>query len=284
MTEPVAVVLDDQHLLANCLTQQLEESGLFEIGNCHDQLVGRAGTCGGDQPHQVLRWRAEPIDPGAEQAAHRTGQSASPGGRGGQLLDEEGVALRTLMDLIDQLVGGRMAQLCREQLGYLGPIERPQLHLLDTGIAGELGQHSVERVAPVELVVAVAADDGQPCGGPQAVHEPDEHVAGGCVGPVQVLQHHQHRGTVGEALEDAEHLLEERRWRGGLDRRRVAAGQRRDEPGQDVRAGPIMRSRSSSGTILTRSRSAWAMAPRVGPSTPTLIEPPTNTIAPRRRA
>ena len=50
------------------------------------------------------------------------------------------------------------------------------------------------------------------------------------------------------------------------------------------RAGPTVASRSSAGTTRTRSRSAWATAPRVGPSTPTLTEPPINTMAPRRRA
>ncbi len=59
----------------------------------------------------------------------------------------------------------------------------------------ELGEQGTQGMTPVQVVGAVGADDEQPLVGQPRQHEAQQ-VAGRGVGPVQVLEHEQHRGDV----------------------------------------------------------------------------------------
>ena len=118
-------------------------------------------------------------------------------------------------------------------LAELVAAERRERDPVHARVALELGQQRAQRVAAVELVEAVGQDDEHPLAAQRAGEEGDER-AGRRVRPVQVLEREHHGRVAAEAVEEAEHGLEEaalRRAVGPLVRRR-RAGQPREEAGQ----------------------------------------------------
>ena len=101
------------------------------------------------------------------------------------------------------------------------------------GIALDLGEQRAQRMAAVELVDAVGQDDEHALAAERAGEEGDEGAGRG-VGPVEVLEREDHRRLTAEAVEEAEHGLEEASLRGPVGPlvRRRRAGQPREEPGQ----------------------------------------------------
>jgi hypothetical protein len=139
---------------------------------------------------------------------------------------------------VDRVDQGRVELAAGDRLelgGRLAPVERGELDALHPTGPFELGEERQERVAPVELVRAVAHDeeDGAVADVPD---EEAEEVASGPVGPVEVLHDEGDRRTLGEAAQHTEDELEQAPL-GRADRERCArldleGPQVRDEPRQ----------------------------------------------------
>jgi hypothetical protein len=79
---------------------------------------------------------------------------------------------------------------------------------LHAAVAGQLAQQPAQRVPAVELVAAEAAHHQHPPR-PQVGGQVGDQVAGGAVGPVQVLQHPQQRRGGGQPLDHPHQQLEQ---------------------------------------------------------------------------
>ncbi len=112
------------------------------------------------------------------------------------------------MDPLDQLRRRRRPADPGELGGHLGPAEAGQLEALDPAAAVQLGQERPQRVAAVQLVAAVGHHQQQPAPA-QVADEEGEQVAGGAVGPVQVLHDQDGRALGAEALQQPQQQLEQ---------------------------------------------------------------------------
>jgi len=112
-------------------------------------------------------------------------------------------------------------------LGQLGPGERGQLQPLQAGQPDQLGQQRPQRMPPMQRVGPVADRQRHPTRAQRAGQEGDQ-VPGGAVGPVQVLQHQDHRGPLRAAHQHGPHGVEDLQLVQG-----VAAGPGRVDPGQE---------------------------------------------------
>ena len=83
-------------------------------------------------------------------------------------------------------------------------------------------------MGPVQLVRAVGHHHEHAFQGPLIADQEGEQVPAGPVGPVRILDGQDHRGALGEVLQQQEHLLEQPRASLAL----VAAGGRFTELGQ----------------------------------------------------
>jgi hypothetical protein len=109
-----------------------------------------------------------------------------------QLLGEERVAFAAGVDVVDQARGLLGAEQAGELLNQLGAGEPGQLQPLHAAVAGKLGEQPAQRVQAVQLVAAEGEHQQDPTG-PKVGGEEGDQVAGGAVGPVQVLHDPQQR-------------------------------------------------------------------------------------------
>jgi len=151
-----------------------------------------------------------------------------------QLLDEEGVAIRSSMDPIGQVARGRRTQDRLEHLAGVSRIEPLQVHPFDPAAAVELGEPREERVPPVQLVRAEGHDQNDPIRSDVADEERDG-LPGRHIGPMQVLDDEDDRGDLGQAMEQAQDGIQQT----GLERFALggaingdARSERRDEVGE----------------------------------------------------
>ena len=173
----------------------------------HQPALGLAGD-GGEQLQGPLGGLAQAAEAGQDRVPDR-GRHLDPG-VGQHLGDEERVAGRGRQHRAG--VGAVAAGQLLDRAGRQRPQGQPP-HLL----GGERAQHPAQRVVVAQLVVAVGQQQhaGQRRDAPGEVAE---HVQGGVVGPVHVLDDH-HRRPAGQLLVDgAEH--------------RVPPGARLHRPGQ----------------------------------------------------
>ena len=115
-----------------------------------------------------------------------------------QLLDEERVALGPGDDVADALLGNGTGAELVDETAYVGGRQGLDLDPLDAGHARPLGDLAAERVTAVEVVGAVGRDERDR--GLEAAAEQEAHqVAGGLVGPVEVLDDQQQRALAAAA-------------------------------------------------------------------------------------
>ena len=183
-----------------------------------DQLVVRlaAGHRGGaEHPLRGVGHLLDPAEqqggqPGREGAAV-VGAAADRGGDaeggGEQFLGVVGVAFGPGHDVIEH--GGVDAHRGGggQVFGQGRGIQRRQVDGDDAGQPLQFGRQRPERMAPVQVVAPVAADQRDPFPVQHPGQEGDQ-VPGRGVGPVQVLQHEQDRGGGRELGEQAEHAAE----------------------------------------------------------------------------
>ena len=199
-----------------------------------------------------------------------------------QLLGEERVALGAGQDAVDHGRGtGWPATAWRCSASSTRP--KGQLDPLQVGEADQLGQQRPQGVAAVQLVGAVAGHQGDPAA-PQGPDQEGQQVAGGAVGPVQVLDHQQQRGQLGQADQRRQHPVEQ------LDP--LEAVRRMAAPGRwPARAAAGLGTAAASGAATSaspgrvpRSRKASTKGTYRRPTSPTSMQPPTSTRTPRPSA
>ena len=108
-------------------------------------------------------------------------------------------------------------------------VSGPSATLRARGTQLELGQQRAQRVAAVQLVGPVGDDDEDALAG-QAARQERQRLARRAVGPVQVLDHQQHRALASERVEERQQALEHPRLAALLGGR-LRIGRRRAEPG-----------------------------------------------------
>jgi hypothetical protein len=109
-----------------------------------------------------------------------------------QLFSKKGVSLRTRLDAVDQGWLCRPVEDGRQQLPHLDPGKRTKLDWPYVTAAFELAEHRPQRMAPVEVIETVGADqqDSLP---PQVAGQEHEQVPRGGVCPVQILEYEDGR-------------------------------------------------------------------------------------------
>ena len=83
---------------------------------------------------------------------------------------------------------------CVQELPHARGGQRGQLHPDDAGQPGQIAHHHGQRVITAHLLGAECGQDHQPDPG-QAAAQVAQDVQGGLVGPVDVLEQEQHRGS-----------------------------------------------------------------------------------------
>ena len=195
----------------------------LQAGRGADELVVGPAPGHRRRAEHPLRAVGQLLHP-AEQERRQPGGQGAPFGRiaaderGEQFLGVVGVALGAGHDVVQldrvDAAGRRRHQVLGQGRGQvLGQgrgIQRGEIDRDDAGQPEQFGHHGPERVPPVQVVGPVGADQRDPFPVQHAGEERDQ-VPGGGIGPVQVLEHEQHRGggrQLGEQAEDAaEHLL-----------------------------------------------------------------------------
>jgi hypothetical protein len=145
-------------------------------------------------------------------------------------------------------------------LGQLGAGEAGQLQPPHATVAGQLAQQPAQGVPPVQLVAAEGAHQQHPSR-PQIGGQEGEQVAGGTVGPVQVLHDPQQRRPRGQPPDQPQQQLEQPPLTGTRDPGtggRLAAG---DEVGHQ--AGQLGAGRASDRLQLGRVEVAGQAAQRL---------------------
>ena len=214
MAEGVAIVgLGDDEVAGDRLAQRGHERAAVHPADLAEQPVVDA-LADGEHAQDVLGGRVELLDAHHQRVAqgHRH-RAATVDAGGEQLLGEERVALAAGVEAVDEAVVGCLAEDVLQRRGQLVAAQRLERDAVDLGIALDLGQQRAQRMAAVELVDAVGQDDEHPLAAERAGEERDEGAGRG-VGPVEVLEHEDDRRLAAEAVEEAEHGLEEAALRG----------------------------------------------------------------------
>ena len=180
-----------------------------EVADLGEQVVGDVAAGHGGDPHHLPGLVVEPVEPVQQHVGEVPGHAPAARRDGpDELLDEERVALGAGHDVGDLGLAHRVGVQPVDQAAHVPGQQRLELHPLDAGQPGPLADLAAQRVAAVQVVGAVGHDEGDP-GGEGAAEEEAEHVAGGLVGPVGVLDHHEERTRVGGPLEEGVHGVEE---------------------------------------------------------------------------
>ncbi|GAA3493356.1 hypothetical protein GCM10019016_004550 [Streptomyces prasinosporus] len=190
--------------------QGLDEVVLGEPGDGGQQPVLDGGAALGGDPGDVLGALRQCLDPDQEQVAQRVGEAGAAAvvGGDGEFLDEEGVAVGALEDLVDAVGFGFPGEDARDLPADLVAVEAAELDAPDRAQPVEFGEQRAQGVAAVDVVGAVGGEDDEAAGA-QGAEEVGEQVAGGGVGPVQVLQGEDDGVLGGDALQQARGEFEE---------------------------------------------------------------------------
>ena len=137
----------------------------------------------------------------------RPGAAALVGGDG-EFLDEEGVAVGAFEDVVDLGGVGFGGEDAGDLAADLVAGEAGEVEAADGAQPVEFGEQGAQRVAAVDVVGAVGGEDDEAAGA-QGAKQVGEEMAGGGVGPVQVLQGDDDGAVGGDALQEAGGEFEE---------------------------------------------------------------------------
>ena len=159
-------------------------------------------------PQQLLAVRRQLTHPGQQHLPQRQRQFAGAGPGLKQLLGKERVSLRPVENLRYQPAVYGPAPQPGQLRGQLRAGEPRQLQPAHSRQPPHLSQPARQQLAGV--IGPVTAHHQQPRPAQRAQHE-RQHVQGGAVRPMQVLQHQQQRNGPGEPAEQAAQPLEQPR-------------------------------------------------------------------------
>ncbi len=190
--------------------QGLDEIVLAEPGDGGEQPVLDGGAALGDDPDDPLGALRQVLDPDQEQVAQGVGETGAAAlvGGDGELLDEEGVAVGAFEDVVDAVRFGFAGEDAGDLPVHLLAAEAAQFDAVDGAQPVEFGEEGAQRVAAVDVVGAVGGEDDQAAGA-QGAEQIGEQMAGGGVGPVQVLQDEDDGVLGGDPFQQAGGELEE---------------------------------------------------------------------------
>jgi hypothetical protein len=220
-------LVGDEHAVLDRLAQRSAQLGLGERRRGAQQRVAHIAPGGRRQPQHALRRGVEPRRARQQQVAQAARQLARVVARGGQqLLGEERVALGARDDRVGQR-RRRRAFAPGEQRGQLVARERAELHHeRRAGSPHAVGEaaHALGRCG----VVGATGREQQHAPLVEVVREVDDEIERRRVGPVQVLEHEQHRRRRRGVGEQRERVFERARPRAGR-RGLVASGAQRPQ-------------------------------------------------------
>ena len=177
-----------------------------------EELVGDVAPGRRGEPDHGLRGGVELLEADQQQPG-QVGADAglAPHARSGDLLGEEGVALRALDHRV-HLAVGQAARASRvqpaHQLAHRRPVEGAEVDAADLREPGPVRQRGPQRVAAVQVVAAEG--DHQRDGAEETPGQQEtQQLSGGLVRPVHVLDHHQQRLGGRKVLETGVQALEE---------------------------------------------------------------------------
>ncbi|MET3962191.1 hypothetical protein ABIE44_002125 [Marmoricola sp. OAE513] len=191
------------------LAQRGLEVGGGHSGHLGEQRVGDPTAGDGRGPHHLVRHLAETVQTDQQQVGQVLGhRAARHGGRADELLDEERIALGARHDAGDVRLAQRFGVQLLDQRPHVAGTERLELHPADPGHPAPLGSGAAQRVPSVQVVGPVRRDDRDRVLERAGEQEADQ-VAGGGVGPVDVLEHQQQRGGGRDPVEQSVHRVEQ---------------------------------------------------------------------------
>ena len=177
--ERVSVLVRSQHVGCHRGPQPASEVVVGQPGHRRQQRVPAALPARARCPQQLLRLLGQPLHRGEQQVAQRLGQlGAQAAVAAQQLLDEQRVALGTLVYLVSQPRLRLAADDAGRKLIGLQPAQPGQLHPLHPAEPAQLGEQRPQRMGPVKLVGPVADDDQYAVQDLLAADEERHQVAG----------------------------------------------------------------------------------------------------------
>ena len=215
MAEHVAAlgVVDHEHVVLDGLAQRRVELGLLEARDRGEQPVGHGAARGRRGAQQPLGGWVEALDAGEEDVAQGQGQLVGVRAalhRSEDLLDQERIALRALVDLVHEPRARRRTEDGLELARHVRPPKALQLDALHRPYALPAADERSQRMAAVQLVGA-EADDHEHASAVQRAHEQGHEVQRRPIRPVQILDHEHERAVGGEPLDHAYDQLEQAR-------------------------------------------------------------------------
>ena len=179
----------------------------LDPGDPFEEDVGHPPPDDRRHPDHALRGLGELVDPGEEQPLEVLGVPGAGADGGGELLGEEGVALGPADEVVDDARGQRLAA-APDDPSDGGVRERAEVDPGEPGQARPDGQGRRQRVPAVDVVAAVGGEQPDALGSAAGEQEGEE-LAGGLVGPVDVLDDEQDRAPASEVGEGAVDGLDE---------------------------------------------------------------------------
>ena len=211
MAEPVqAVVLDGQDVPVDRLAERLAQRSRLEPGRLLEQAVVEP-LPDGDEPEQLAGGVGQALDAQDQGVAQRVRGGAAavePGGQ--QLLAEQRIAGRARPEPVQQLGVRRRVEDVRQLLGQLLAAQRRERDAARAGMQLELGQQRAQRMAAQQLVGSIRAHDEHALLG-QPARQERQRRARRAVGPMQVLDHQEHRSLTAERVEQRQQTFEQLR-------------------------------------------------------------------------
>ncbi len=201
------------HRLQGVVVDRCGQRGVQFVGGEVDhglqQVVAQPAPHHRRGPHHPLRRRVELLEPRSQ---HPLQVGAEHVAAGDQFLGEEGVPGGPFDDRGHPLVAGVGEG--AHQRPHVGAGQRIEMHPGDVGQPGPDAQRGVQRVAPVQVVGAIADHQPDRCRETPG-HQQGEQVARGVIGPVGVLDHDQDAAPVGHPAERGVHSLGQQSRTGG---------------------------------------------------------------------
>ncbi len=235
MAEAVAVAGrgGEQEVGADGSAQRLDEVVLGEPGDGGEQPVLDGGAALGDDPGDPLGALGQALDADEEEVAEGVGEAGAAAfvGGDGEFLDEEGVAVGAVEDLVDLGRFRFRGEDAGDLAAHFGAVEAAQLDPADRPQPVQFGEQGAQGVAAVDVVGAVGGEDDEAAGA-QGAEEVGEEVAGRGVGPVEVFEGDDDRAVGGDALQEAGGEFEEACHALLVVPSRAGFAQLREQPGQ----------------------------------------------------
>ncbi|HEU4920649.1 MAG TPA: hypothetical protein VFT20_13000 [Candidatus Limnocylindrales bacterium] len=196
--------------LSSCFDQDV----VAESGHGREQSIVRPRTGHGCDTKDPLRLRSERRDTGNQDVPQGSrdevrGRSlAHTGVASEQLFREEGIALGTRMDSLDEPAGRLPSEDSGQLTALLLEVKRAELDPPDIRQAGKFGEAEEQGMTPDEVVSPVRPNDEDAIH-PEIPGEKREEVAGRRVAPMEILEPDHERPRGAEARDQGKGQLEQ---------------------------------------------------------------------------